>query len=127
MLKVALHIVWLAVVLGGLAIVVFRFEEHGIWGIGAILVGVAMLVIYALSFFTTTDGRAGLANLVSDYALALLILGAIAVLAISLITGFRRFGLGVDLILLLFLGVFVGIFRDYLKHLKSKKNRRKSA
>jgi hypothetical protein len=121
--NIALNIAWLAVVLAGLAIVVFRFEQYGIWGIVAIVVGITMLVLYASSFFTKTGRYAGLANRLSDYSLAVLIFGAIAVLAISLITGFRRFGLAADLILLLFLGVFVGIFRDYLKYLRKKKHR----
>ncbi len=126
MLKIALNIAWIAIVLAGMATAVVQFRQHTAWAIAAILIGSAMLVIYAAAFAVKIPRLANFANRASDYAVALLIIGAILVLAASLILGFRRFGLVVDLVLVLFLCVFLGILRDYLKHLRKKAVRRKS-
>jgi len=112
---------FLAVVIGGLVVYSRQIKEFGLWAIGAVLIGISMLVIYVAKHFEKKGKQSEKASQISDYAVAALILGAIIVLVVSLIWSFvQRSGLFPKLILGLFLWVFIGIFRDYIKHLKSK-------
>jgi hypothetical protein len=115
MRNILLNGVWVAVVLSGLGIVVFRFDEYGVWGVGAIAIGMAMLVIFAIAHLKEA-GRS--AQRVSDYATGAAILGAILVLVVSLVESIRRMSIIAAIILALFLSAFVRIFRDYVRHLK---------
>ena len=117
MRNILLNGVWVAVVLSGLGIVVFRFDEYGVWGVGAIAIGMAMLVIFAIAHLKEAGGGA---QRVSDYATGAAILGAILVLVVSLVESIRRMSIIAAVILALFLSAFARIFRDYVRHLRKR-------
>ena len=118
MRNILLNGIWLAVVLSGMGLVLFRFEEYGWWGVGAILVGVSMLVIFSVTHLRATGRGGETARRVSDYATGAAILGAIVVLAVSLVESVRRRSIVPALVLVLFLSVFLRIARDYARYLK---------
>jgi len=118
---ILLNLAWLAIVLAGIAIVIWKFDEYGIGGVIAIGIGLAMLVIFGISHLSKSAHDKPMTKRLGEGATGALILGAILVLAYSLVRGYRNFGVFGTAVLLLFLVIFVGILKDYIKHLRNPK------
>ena len=119
-LRVSLLVLWVAGVLAAMALIVFRFDEYGLWGIAALVMGVAMLVIFVGIQLGERGTGSGLLRHVSDYATAVLFLAVIALLALTFAAAVRDLSLFGILVIGLFLFTFIRIFRDFIRHLRKK-------
>ena len=119
---VLLAVVWLAVVGLGMFLAITRREEYGYSAYIALGIGAAMLVIFVLNYLPRNVQKKTAAEWAGDLATAVLILGAVAVLGYSIVVG--KHGIFGTLVLLVFFITFIRIFRDYVKHLQEKRNRK---
>lgn len=112
---VVLSFVWLAVVCGAVALAITRRAEQGITAY--IIVGLAtvMLALFGINHLPRKVQKKSSTDLFGKLFLGLLILFAILILSVSLIKGFRTFGIIGNGVLILFLITFIRIFIDYVK------------
>ena len=124
---VFLSVVWLAVVIGAVFLAVTRYEEYGVTAIIAMIMAIAMLVIFVLTNLPRkTQDKPG-SERMGRWMTGVLILCAIAVLIYSLIAGWSSMGLVGKAVLILFAVIFINIFRDFLKDTRKGKKKRKSS
>ncbi len=120
MRRMLLYGVWLAVVVVALVLTIVRFRSHGIWGPVAIVLGVGMLVLFAVDcVFAGKDRggiRANVGGLTTLIIIAAVTLGLWVSVAMSVVRGnwlpaivFAVFGLS-----------FARILKDYLGHLRKE-------
>ncbi len=122
--KIILPIVWLAVVGVAIFLAIKRYE-HSIHLYIVIGIAIGMLVLFALNYAPRKFRQRPFAELVAHLFVGFLILMAILALAVSLVKGYKRFGLLGNAALMLFLITFVTIFVDYVKDFKKNSDKRK--
>lgn len=115
-----LSLIWLAVVFGAVALAIARRDQYGITTYIVIGIAVGMLVIFAINYLPKKTQRKSSSDLIGKLATGLLILCAILILAVSLVKGYKNFGIVGNGALLLFLFVFVRIFIDFVKDFDKK-------
>jgi hypothetical protein len=127
LVRVLLSCAWAAVLVAAVGIALAKREEYGPWVYLVPVMAAAMLAIFLAALPRVRAKRERLTSAIGQIATGALILCAIGVLAYALVAG----GIGPvrTLVLGLFLVIFSGIFRDYVRHLRDagrKEDRRRA-
>jgi len=112
---ILLSVFWVLIVVLGILLVAFRFEEYGFGGLLALGLGVLMLIVFTVIHLPKRIQVKSFVRRIDRWAMGLLLFAVVLFLAYSIVQGFHRFGLIGSGVLLLFLVVFLRILRDYVR------------